>query len=298
MKIGIIGTGAMGLPMSINLLKSTGELFVYARHREKVTALAEQGATVVATPAELGAACKLILLSLPFDPDVEDVLLGEDGVLSRAAAGTIILDTTTGTPAAAVDMASRCLKKGIGYIDAPISGGVKRAETAELTFIVGGEKRFIDPAMPVMELLGSEIFVVGPVGSGRVLKSLNQIIAGMNTLVLCETVAMGLKFGISPQTFYDVLSKCAANSFHLQTKLPNFIIPDNFDGGHRIEMMIKDLEIGLGIAKEKKFPLMLTGLGNQLYRAGAGSGYADRDISAMVKFFSALCNPMPETRQS
>ncbi len=298
MKIGIIGTGAMGLPISFNLLKSAGELFVYARHREKVTALVKKGATVAATPAELGAACKLILLSLPFDPDVEDVLLGENGVLSRAAAGTIILDTTTGTPAAAVDMEIRCLEKGIGYIDAPISGGVKRAETAELTFIVGGEKRFIDTAMPVMELLGSDIFVVGPVGSGRVLKSLNQIIAGMNTLVLCETVAMGLKFGISPQTFYDVLSKCAANSFHLQTKLPNFIIPDNFAGGHRIEMMIKDLEIGLGIAKEKKFPLMLTGLGNQLYRAGAGSGYADRDISAMVKFFSGLNKPATETEKS
>ncbi len=288
MRIGIIGTGAMGQPMARNILKTDSSLFIFARHPEKVDGLIQKGATVVQSPAKLAAECDMIVLSLPFDPDVEQVLLGKNGVLSAAAPGLIILDTTTGTPAAAIAMAQRCLEKDIGYIDAPISGGVKRAEEAELTFIVGGEQRFIEKSMPLMQQLGNNIFVVGPAGSGRILKTLNQIIAGMNTLVLCETVAMGLKFGISPQTFYDVLSKCAANSFHLQTKLPNFIIPDQYNGGHRIEMMIKDLEIALGVAKQQQIPLILTGLGTQLYRAGCGSGYSAEDISAMVKFFSAL----------
>lgn len=288
MRVGIIGTGAMGIPMARNIIKSGDHLILYARHPEKVESLKAGGAKIVASPAEVGAESEIILLSLPFDPDVEEILLGEKGVLSGTAPGSIILDTTTGTPEASVQMAALCAEKGVGYLDAPISGGVKRAEEATLTFIVGGEDNIFDKALPFMKKLGDNIYNVGPVGAGRTLKALNQIIAGMNTLILCETVALGRKAGISPETFYEVLSKCAANSFHLQTKLPNFIIPEDFNGGHRIEMMIKDLEIALQVAKAHKTPLMLAGLGNQLYRAGAGSGYSDMDISSMVKFFGSF----------
>ncbi len=288
MKVGIIGTGAMGLPMATIILEAGDDLFVYARTPEKVSALKEKGSRFAETPAEIGKKSDIIILSLPFDPDVEEVMLGEQGVLSQAGPGTIIVDTTTGTPIAAIKMAELCASKGIGYIDAPISGGVKRAEDGTLTFILGGEEKHIQEARPLLEKLGKNIFVVGQVGAGRVLKTLNQIIAGMNTLILCETVAMGQGFGISPATFYEVLSTCAANSFHLQTKLPNFIIPEKFDGGHRIVMMIKDLEIALGVAKSKNIPLMLTSLGTEMYRAGAGIGYADKDISAMVNFFKSF----------
>ena len=278
----------MGLPMAQNILKADDTLIVYARHLEKVEALKQGGAKIAKTPAEVGAESEFILLSLPFDPDVEEIVLGAKGVLAGAVPGVIILDTTTGTPEASVQMAAFCAEKGVGYLDAPISGGVKRAEEATLTFIVGGEDNIFDKALPLMKKLGNNVYKIGPVGAGRTLKALNQIIAGMNTLILCETVVLGQKAGISAETFYEVLSKCAANSFHLQTKLPNFIIPDNFDGGHRIEMMIKDLEIALQVAKANKTPLMLTGIGTQLYRAGAGSGYSDKDISAMVKFFGSI----------
>lgn len=288
MKVGIIGTGTMGIPMARNILKAGDALIIYARHPEKVEGLKQGKSKIVNSPAEVGVESEIILLSLPFDPDVEEIVLGENGVLSGAAPGSIILDTTTGTPEASVQMAALCAEKEVGYLDAPISGGVKRAEEAKLTFIVGGEDNIFDKALPLMKKLGENIYKVGPVGAGRTLKALNQIIAGMNTLILCETLALGQKAGISPETFYEVLSKCAANSFHLQTKLPNFIIPGNFDGGHRIEMMIKDLEIALQVAKAHKTPIMLTGIGTQLYRAGAGSGYSDKDISSMVNFFGSF----------
>jgi 2-hydroxymethylglutarate dehydrogenase len=285
MNVGIIGTGAMGLPMANVLLEAGNRLYVYARNSEKVSPLNDRGALLVNTPAGIGEKSDIIILSLPFDPDVEEVMLGDGGVLSKAGPNTIIVDTTTGTPAAAIKMSKLCSAKDVGYIDAPISGGVKRAEDGTLTFIIGGDKEHIEKAMPLLKQMGTNIFAVGQIGAGRVLKTLNQIIAGMNTLVLCETVAMGQKFGISPETFYEVLSTCAANSFHLQTKLPNLIIPKNFDGGHRIVMMIKDLEIALGVAKSKNIPLLLTSLGTELYRAGAGMGYADKDISSMVNYF-------------
>lgn len=290
MKIGIIGTGAMGIPMARNILKAGDELFVYARHPEKVNSLAKEGATIVASPAKVGAESEVVLLSLPFDPDVEEVLTGDQGLFSEPAAGLVVLDTTTGTPDAAVRTSELCGTEGVGYVDAPVSGGVKRAEEARLTFMVGGDDASVAKVMPLMQKLGNHIFKVGPVGAGRTIKALNQIIAGMNTLILCETLALGQKAGITPKTFYEVLSQCAANSFHLQTKLPNFIIPEKYEGGHRIEMMIKDLEIALSMAKGQKVPLMLTALGNELYRAGAGSGLSAKDISSMINFFRSTAD--------
>jgi 3-hydroxyisobutyrate dehydrogenase-like beta-hydroxyacid dehydrogenase len=216
------------------------------------------------------------------------VVLGEKGILAGASSGAVILDTTTGTPKAAVQVASVTAQKGVGYVDAPISGGVKGAIEAKLTFIVGGENADVKKAMPLMEELGANVFQVGPVGAGRAVKALNQIISALNTLTLCETVVLGRKLGVSPETFFEVLSKCAANSYHLQTKLPQFIIPGKFDGGHRIEMMIKDLEIALQVAKDLNTPAMLTGLGIQIYRAGASAGYAKKDISAMVNFLGSF----------
>lgn len=280
----------MGNPMARNILKAGDELFVYARHPEKVNSLAKEGAAIVASPAKVGAESEVVLLSLPFDPDVEEVLTGEQGLLSRPAVGSVVLDTTTGTPDAAVRTSELCEAEGLGYVDAPVSGGVKRAEEARLTFMVGGDDASVAKVMPLMQKLGSHIFKVGPVGAGRTIKALNQIIAGMNTLILCETLALGQKAGITPKTFYEVLSQCAANSFHLQTKLPNFIIPEKYEGGHRIEMMIKDLEIALSMAKGQKVPLMLTALGNELYRAGAGSGLSAKDISSMVNFFRSTAD--------
>jgi 3-hydroxyisobutyrate dehydrogenase-like beta-hydroxyacid dehydrogenase len=236
----------------------------------------------------VGAASDCVVLSLPFDPEVEEVILGERGILKRASPGTVIVDTTTGTPAAAVRMAAAATQKRVDYLDAPISGGVKGAIEGKLTFLVGGEEAAMKKALPLMEQLGSNIFHIGPAGAGRALKALNQIIAALNNLTLCETLVLGRKLGISPEKFFEALSKCAANSYHLQTKLPQFIIPGKFDGGHRIEMMVKDLEIALQVAKELNTSMMLTGLGAQMYRAGASAGYARQDISAMVNFLGSF----------
>lgn len=288
MNVGIIGTGKMGKPMAKNILKAGYSLIIYARHPEKVKDLESEGAKLVASPADLGAMTEYIVLSLPFDPEVEEVVLGEKGILAGASPGTLILDTTTGTPKAAIQIAARASQTGVGYIDAPVSGGVKGAIEGKLTFIVGGENANVKKAMPLMERLGSNVYQVGVVGTGRAVKALNQIISALNTLTLCEAVVLGKKLGIPPQTFFEVLSKCAANSYHLQTKLPQFIIPGRFDDGHSIEMMIKDLEIALQVAKEQNISMMLAGLGIQMYRAGSSAGYAKKDISAMVNFLGSF----------
>ncbi len=285
MKVGIIGIGTMGKPMALHILKAGFPLFVYARHPEKAQILIDKGARFVDCPAELGSQCDCVLLSLPFDPDVREVILGERGVAKKAAPGFVILDTTTGTPSAAIELAQKLAPEKIHYLDAPVSGGEKGAIEGKLTFMVGGDKQAIEKVRPLMEILGTNIFYLGPVGTGRAIKSLNQIIAALNTLTICEAVVIGKKLGILPETFFEVLSKCAANSYHLQTKLPQFIIPGKFTGGHRIEMMVKDLEIALQVARDLKTPAIMTSLANQLYRAAGGAGYSEMDISAMANFF-------------
>jgi 3-hydroxyisobutyrate dehydrogenase-like beta-hydroxyacid dehydrogenase len=288
MKVGIIGTGAMGNPMAHHILRAGHALAVFARRPEKVKNLENEGAKIVASPADVGLQSEFVILSLPFDPDVEEVVMGERGVIAKAARGTLILDTTTGTPQAAVHLAAKLSQQGIQYLDAPISGGVKGAREAKITFMVGGEKQLYEKAMPLMKTLGANIYHIGPLGTGRAIKALNQIIAALNTLTLCETVVLGKRLGISPETFFEVLSKCAANSYHLQTKLPQFIIPGKFDDGHRIEMMVKDLEIALQVARDLKTSALMTGLATQIYRAGASAGYAAKDISAMANFLGSF----------
>jgi len=288
MNIGFIGTGTMGKPMARNIIKAGYKLIIYARHKYKVEELINEGAQLVNSSAEVAQNCEISILSLPFDPDVEEVISGKDGFLMGAIEDRIIIDTTTGTPQNSVDMASLALSHGVNYIDAPVSGGIQGAIDGTLTFIVGGNERTIEKATPILNAMGKDIFRVGDVGTGRTLKALNQIISALNTLTICETVVLGEKLGVTSDKFYEVLSHCAANSYHLQSKMPNFIIPEKFDTGHRIEMMIKDLEIALQIARDNCVPMFLSSLGTQMYRAGYASGYAKKDISAMVKYLGAI----------
>lgn len=288
MKIGIIGLGTMGKPMAQHILEAGHHLFIYARHPEKAQNLRDKGAQILASPADLGHQCECVLLSLPYDPDVKEVVLGERGVAKTAQPGFIILDTTTGTPKAAIELAQQLAPQKIYYLDAPVSGGAKGAVEGKLTFMVGGDKEAFEKVMPLMKNMGTNIFHVGPVGTGRAIKALNQIIAALNTLTICEAVVIGKKLGLSPETFFEVLSKCAANSYHLQTKLPQFIIPGEFTGGHRIEMMVKDLEIALQLARDLKTPAIMTSLATQLYQAATSAGFSDNDISAMANFFGSF----------
>lgn len=288
MNVGIIGIGAMGKPMAGNILKAGHGLHVFARNPEKAAELVAQGARLLASPAEVAAASDIIVLSLPFDPEVEEVLLGARGISEGANPGLLILDTTTGSTKAAIQVAERLRPRGIAYLDAPVSGGVKGAIDGKLTFVVGGGGPDIERAAPLMKCLGLHIHHLGPVGAGRGLKALIQIIAALNTLTLCEAAVLGKRLGIEPAKFYEALSDTAANSYHLQTKLPQFIIPGTFDGGHRIEMMVKDLEIGLQMGREMNHSMLLSSFAVQLYRAAATAGYAKNDISAMANFFGSF----------
>lgn len=284
MRIGFVGTGVMGKPMAHNLLKADHSLFVYARHPERVQDLQDSGAKLLDSPSEVAEQSQYMFLCLPRDGDVEMNVLGPRGILERASAGLVIIDATSGTADSARKIASRVEKSGVGYLDAPVSGGVKGAQDGKLTFLVGGPQPLFDQSKGLLKSLGTNIYHVGPVGAGRTLKALNQMIAAVNTLALCEAVVLGEAAGLSASTMYEILKNCSANSYQVQIKLPQFIIPKKFDGGFRVELMLKDLDIGLAVAQDMGSPSFLSSLASQIYRAAANAGYSQNDISSLVEF--------------
>jgi 3-hydroxyisobutyrate dehydrogenase-like beta-hydroxyacid dehydrogenase len=288
MKIGFVGTGVMGKPMAQNLLKANHSLFVYARHPERVQDLQDSGAKLLENPAEVAEQSQYMFLCLPRDGDVEMSVLGSLGVLEGASPGLVIVDATSGTADSARKLASQVEESGIGYLDAPVSGGVKGAQDGKLTFMVGGPQPLFDQSKSLLQCMGTNIYHVGPVGAGRTLKALNQMIAGVNTLALCEAVVLGEAAGISASTMYEILKNCSANSYQVQTKLPQFIIPKKFGGGFRIELMLKDLDIGLAVAQDVGSPSFLSSLATQIYRAAGNAGYSQNDISSLVEFLRPL----------
>ena len=286
MKIGFVGLGIMGKSMSLNLLKAGIDLTVWNRTKEKVTALQDQGANVADSLGTLAQNSDIIITIVNDTPDVEEIIFGRSGLITSLSPGKIIIDMSTISPDATERLANKLREKQIEMLDAPVSGGVKGAIDGSLTFIVGGSEKAVMKAGPVFGAMGKSVFRVGDVGTGMTLKALNQIISALNTLTICETVVLGEKLGVSAERFYEVLSHCAANSYHLQSKLPDFIIPKSFDTGHRIEMMIKDLDIALDIANQNNVDMKFSRTGTDLYREGAENGYAKLDISSMSVYLS------------
>jgi 3-hydroxyisobutyrate dehydrogenase-like beta-hydroxyacid dehydrogenase len=288
MKVGFIGTGAMGKPMAHNIIKAGHSLAVFARNPEKIAELLHAGASPANCPAEVASRSEAVFLSLPADREVDEVVSGERGVLEAASAGTILIDTTTGTPSAARRVAEQAAKKQVFYLDVPVSGGVKGAREGTLTLMIGGERAAVQKVRSLLQSIGQNIYEVGPVGAGRTLKAINQIIAGLNAAVVCESLVLARSAGISPETLLEILGKSAANSYQLQTKLAQFIIPGKFEGGFRINLMLKDLDIAMEMARQLRIPAFLASQGAELYRAAAAGGYSDKDTSGMVLFLSSL----------
>lgn len=288
MRVGFIGTGVMGKPMAANVLDAGHPLTIFARHPEKIADLIAAGATLAGSPADLASQSECIVLSLPTDADVEEVMLGSVGVLAATQANSVIVDTTTGAPEFASRIAAAANERAASYLDAPVSGGAKGAREGTLTLMIGGESAAVDRVRGVLDALGKKVHLVGAIGAGRTLKALNQMMAGLNAAVLCESLVLAREAGVSPETFLSVLGTSAGSSYQLQTKLPQFIIPGTFDGGFRISLMLKDLDIALEMARALHTPALLAALGTELYRAAGAAGYGEKDTSSLFAFFSAF----------
>lgn len=288
MHVGFIGLGAMGKPMARNLLAAGFSLAVYDIAPQAVAELADAGAFTAASPAELAARCDVIITMLPNADIVEETLRGPAGVFTGALEGRLVVDMSSVDPASSRRMAAIAAAKGIGYVDAPVSGGTAGAAGGTLTIMAGGADADVARAMPLFLVLGKNIRHLGGVGSGDAIKMVNNLLLGVNMAALAEALVLGVKSGLSAETMLTVIGESSGASYALKSKLPTFIMEGRFEPGFAVDLQYKDLELAVASAKRERLPLPVTAAAQQVYELARAEGFGRADISAIVKVWERL----------
>ncbi|MEM9587923.1 MAG: NAD(P)-dependent oxidoreductase [Planctomycetota bacterium] len=288
-RIGWIGTGVMGRSMCGHLMAAGYRATVYNRSPQKADTLVKQGATLAVSPAEVAASSDVIFTIVGFPSDVRDVILGQQGVLQSAAAGSVVVDMTTSQPALAEEIASAAAAKGIAAIDAPVSGGDTGARNAALSIMIGGDAEPVQRVMPLFELMGKTIVHQGGPGRGQHTKMVNQTLIASGMIAVCEALLYAHKAGLDLPTVLKSVSSGAAGSWSLSNLAPRMIDQD-FDPGFYIEHFLKDMKIALDEAAKMDLCLPGLALARQLYQAAAAQGHAQDGTQALLLALAKLNN--------
>jgi 2-hydroxy-3-oxopropionate reductase len=286
-RIGFIGLGIMGKPMARNLIAAGHDVVVHSRTRASVDELVTDGATAAASPQDVGASCAATITMLPDSPQVEEVLGGEHGVLAGASAGSLVVDMSTISPVVTRGLAERAAERGVGYVDAPVSGGDAGAREGTLSIMAGGSREDFERARPLLEALGKTIVHVGPTGAGQVVKACNQIVVALTIEAVSEALVLGSKAGVDPEVILQVLSGGLAGNRVMDVRRRNFLEHD-FEPGFRIDLHHKDLGIALAAGREYGVALPVTSVVNEMLQALRQRGKGDRDHSALLTLVEDL----------
>ena len=289
MKIGFIGMGIMGQPMARNLLKGGFDVTVYNRTASRAEALRADGAAVAATPAECASGKDIVITIVTDSPDVEAVLFGDKGAADAVTSGAVVVDMSTISPDVTKQIAARLSQKGVGFLDAPVSGGDIGAKNGTLTIMVGGDAETFEKVRPVFEPMGSRVTHVGPAGAGQATKACNQVLCAVNMVGVCEAISLALRSGLDLQKMHQVVTGGAANSWALEN-LGKAIIEGNYEPGFMVKLIQKDLNIVLNAAKNLDLPLNGTSLAHQYFRSNQAHGEGDLGTQAMFKVLQRLGN--------
>ncbi len=296
-KIGFIGLGIMGKPMASHLLDVGYELFVYDTHPENIEILSSQGATESKNCADVASKVDVVISMVPDSPDVEEVALGEDGIIHTAREGLIYIDMSTIAPGTAVVVAGELSKKGVRCLDAPVSGGETGAKNATLSIMVGGPQDLFNEVKPLFEVMGSTITLCGPSGAGQTVKACNQIQVALNFIGMAEALVLGVKGGVDPAIILKVLSGGYAQTRVMDVRGPK-IIKGEFAPGFKSKFHYKDLNIIMDTAKSLGVPLPATAVAHELFTALMASGRGDLDHSAVIDIIEDLAKVQARTEHN
>jgi 3-hydroxyisobutyrate dehydrogenase len=286
-RIGFIGLGIMGAPMVRNLIKAGFELTVFNRTAIKAEKITQEGARKAASIPELAKNCALIITMVSDTPDVEEVILGQNGIITGVQAGSVVIDMSTISPEATRRIAGSLEKKGVDMLDAPVSGGEQGAISGTLSIMVGGESAVVNRCRPVFEALGQNIVHVGANGMGQTVKLMNQILVVGNLNAVVEALAFAHAQGINTQKAIEAVKSGAAGSWQLSNLGPKIINRD-FQPGFMIDLMQKDLKLVAEAAASLKLPLPMTSLIHQMFYSLQASGEGKNGTQALVKALERL----------
>ena len=286
-KIGFIGLGIMGKPMAKNLLKAGHEVVVYDIVPAGVANLVAAGAKAAATSKAVAEQCNFIITIVPNSPHVKAAILGPNGVLEGAKAGSLVVDMSSIDPTVSKEVGAELTKKGIRFVDAPVSGGEPKAIDGSLSIMCGGAKADFDEALPILKCMGASVVLCGAIGAGNVTKLANQIIVALNIAALSEAMVLATKSGVDPQLVFDAIKGGLAGSTVMNAKAP-MMIARNIKPGFRINLHIKDLDNAMAAGHAVGVPLPLTGQAREIMTSLKVDGMGDADHSAIVRFYEKL----------
>jgi 3-hydroxyisobutyrate dehydrogenase len=277
----------MGQGMARNLLKAGFSVRVWNRTASKMDALVAEGAQAGATPADVAANSDIVVTCVSDTPDVEAVILGDNGVIHGAHAGLLVIDCSTISPQATRDIAAQLAAKGVPMLDAPVSGGSEGAAKGTLTIMVGGADADYERALPVFRAMGKTITHIGAIGTGQTVKLVNQILVVGNCLAMCEALLLAEAGGVDLQKTYDAISQGAAGSWMFTNRAPQIIRRD-WRPGFMISLQQKDLRLVLDAADELGVPLPGTSLIFNLYRTLEARGLSAEGNHGLIKALENL----------
>lgn len=287
MKLGFIGLGKMGRPMTINLLKAGHEVVVHNRSRGVVDELAKEGATPAKSAREVGEQAEIVMAALPTSETVEEVFFGEEGLFNVARAGQILIDHSTVSP----NQSKRCHEaaqaKDARFLDAPVSGGPAGATAGTLTIMVGGDDETLQRAMPVLQVMGKNIHLVGPAGAGSIIKLTNQLLVAIHTAASVEATTFAVKAGADPRMVKEVIGTSFGGSAMLNRNIPLFL-ERKFEGGTPVNLLLKDLGLIADYVNQLQMRTLMTSQAQQVFAEGRAQGVGDLDMSALVQVMERL----------
>ena len=285
--LAFIGLGIMGKPMARNLLKAGYSLVVHNRSKPAVDELVKAGAQRADSPKQAAEKSDIIITMLPNSPDVELVVLGNNGILEGTKPGQVVIDMSSIEPLVSQKIAAELVKKNVEMLDAPVSGGEPGAIKGELAIMVGGKENVFQECLPIFNVLGKSAVLVGDVGAGGFAKLANQIIVAMNIAAVSEAFVLGQKAGLDPEKLFKAIRGGLAGSNVMNAKVP-LITERNYKPGFKIKLHDKDIKNALKTAADLQVPLPLTCLIEQIITSLVVDGKGDLDHGGIIQFFEKL----------
>lgn len=287
-RIGFIGLGVMGFPMSKRLLQSGFELYVHDIDSRPAGMLEALGAQRCESPRDVASKAGIVISMLPSPAATRQTILGEQGAVNGFGQASVYIDMSTSDPMLTREICAVLHERSVQMLDAPVSGGIKGALEGSLTIMVGGSARVLEQVGGVLDCLGTKVIHVGEIGAGHTIKLINNLLFTVNMAATAEAMALGIKAGVDPGMLREVMNSSSGRSYALDIKVRDFVFPRNFEPGFSVELQTKDSDLAIELARKLGVPLILGSLVRQMYQTLIIKGHAKKDTSIITTLFEEL----------
>ena len=291
--VGVIGLGAMGSGMAASLRRAGYTVHACDARPGAAEAFAREGGVACATPADAARSCEILISVVVNAQQTEAVLFGEHGAAAAMQPGSVFVMCSTVDPNISIAFETRLEALGLGYLDAPISGGAAKAASAQMTVMGAGKPEAWARCAPLLETMAAKVYRLGDrAGNGSKVKIINQLLAGVHIAAAAEAMALGLREGVDPHALYEVITHSAGNSWMFENRMAHVLAAD-YTPLSAVDIFVKDLGLVLDTARASKFPLPLASTAHQMFMQASSAGYAREDDAAVIKIFPGIELPKP-----